>query len=158
MICDVCKKNEATYHKVTDINGVVKEEHLCSKCAFKKGINKLDLFNFRDFFGNLIDDFSLDKEKLFCKNCLTSYEDFINSGLVGCSDCYDSFRKQITDMLSDVQFGTKHTGKRIEGKHEQTKEEKLADLQEQLKKAVAEERFEDAIVIKKQITELKEGK
>jgi len=61
-------------------------------------------------------------------------------------------------MLSDVQFGTKHTGKKIEGKHEQTKEEKLADLQEQLKKAVAEERFEDAIVIKKQITELKEGK
>ena len=33
MLCDRCKKNEATFHKVISINGDGYETHLCSDCA-----------------------------------------------------------------------------------------------------------------------------
>ena len=35
MLCDKCKKNNASYFSRTTINGVTHEEHLCLDCAKK---------------------------------------------------------------------------------------------------------------------------
>ena len=39
MLCDRCKKNEATSYFRSTVNGVTTEEHLCSACAAEKGFS-----------------------------------------------------------------------------------------------------------------------
>ena len=35
MLCDACKKNEATYHTIKQFNGIKTETHLCADCRRK---------------------------------------------------------------------------------------------------------------------------
>ncbi len=61
MKCEKCGKNEANYHFTSNINGVVTESHLCSRCAEKAGLDRAlfpkaeDMFEdmFSGFFGGM---------------------------------------------------------------------------------------------------------
>lgn len=37
MLCDNCKKNEATVHMTRVVNGKKSERHLCNACAKQQG-------------------------------------------------------------------------------------------------------------------------
>ena len=50
-------------------------------------------------------------ERKVCKYCKTSMEDFLNTGLLGCPECYDTFRAELKKYLKTIQKGTFHTGK-----------------------------------------------
>ncbi len=52
---------------------------------------------------------------LECSACGTTYEDFRRTGLVGCAECYNAFRKEITTMLGYIQHSARHVGKVPEG-------------------------------------------
>ena len=44
MLCDNCGKREANIRYTENINGKIKEMHLCEECSKKLGImNKMDL-------------------------------------------------------------------------------------------------------------------
>ena len=63
MKCEHCGKNEATFYYKSNINGVVKEVHLCGDCAAELGYTEhlrgafrpMHLFSdpFEPFFGSL---------------------------------------------------------------------------------------------------------
>ena len=44
MLCEKCKKNNATVKIVKNYNGIITEKHLCQVCAGN------DEFNFSEFF------------------------------------------------------------------------------------------------------------
>ena len=79
-------------------------------------------------------------------------------GIVGRAKCYDSFANQIEQLLGQVQNGVRHKGKLLDTKQQPSKAEKIEKLQQTLKVAVQEERYEDAAKIKKEIDSLKEEK
>ena len=128
-----------------------------------------------DFFNDyaessLLPSFSIDNVK--CKTCGMSYNDFIDTGMFGCSDCYDTFSGPIDSLLKNLHGTAKHIGrgaknvddllntksKKTSGKNktnaENSENSELEDLQKQLDKAIKEERYEDAAKIRDKIKEM----
>ncbi len=161
MKCTNCNKNEATVHSVKIINGVRTEEHLCPECAAKRR----DLFtSFRLNERFMSPAFRIAQT---CSRCGTSFGDFLNTGLFGCDDCYDVFSEMLDPVLtyvfSDGQESSRSIGPSPEDlekpanndennkKSVKTEEE---TLRSDLEKAIKEERFEDAAVIRDRIKAL----
>lgn len=154
MLCDKCKTNEATFHKTVVINGDSYETHLCSKCVDLTDWGDWQGFD-EDFIPDFFDPFSpfkfLDYNEKKCPTCHSTFRDFLRRGKLGCKDCYDTFELEIRDMLENMENPID-----LDLGIEDVKSTKLSILQDKLKKAVDEERYEDAGEIKKQIDKLKE--
>ncbi len=175
MLCQHCNQNEATTHIKKNINGHCEETHLCSKCAEELGVmeefkmpSMNDLFG-NSFLGNFLGAGVAAMNSLAgverCQTCGSSFNDIVNSGHIGCSDCYEKFADRLEPSVRKIHGKTKHIGKFIsyDEKEEQNKTEQKADtnhldtLKEQLKTAIKEQRFEDAAVLRDKIKELTEG-
>lgn len=171
MLCDSCKKNEANFHYTKIVNGMKKEYHLCQECARKfeeKGeLEEFDftspLLSFPNILSGLmnyvgIPDSSQRKDTLTCKNCGMSFDEFKRTGLLGCSNCYSDFQKELYSVIKRVQGNTKHTGK-VPGKSpkEASNERKVQSLKEQLLSAVTNEEYEKAAVIRDEIKKIEKG-
>ena len=157
MICDKCKKNNATTIYKQTINGNTTVMHLCSECAAKYGG-----FNFpANFFGT--DD--LFSQLLFpayvknspdtskrCPSCGKSFDEIISSGKVGCSNCYLTFENELSPSISKIHGNAEHSGKLPKGAGEKAqKAHKLDSLKKQLQQAIQNEEFEQAAKIRDQI-------
>lgn len=171
MLCQNCGKNEANFKYTQIINGVKKELTLCSECARKLGVDSIDIpINFTSFLGDFFNDYaessllpSFSTNDVKCKTCNMTYNDFINTGMFGCSDCYDVFSNPIDSLLKNLHGTSKHIGRGIknakvaqiekENKVEPIKNEK-DELQKQLDKAIKEERYEDAAKLRDKIKEI----
>jgi len=180
MLCDNCKEKNATVMYTEIINGEKKEMHLCEECSHKLGIDNISFnmpINFSSFFGGLLDDYSEEEfmpllktaKELKCDNCNLTYDEFINQGKFGCEECYNTFSNKIDSLLKRLHGDSKYVGRKAlnsgaknvvkdEEKVEKksSKETKLEKLQNDLKKAIAEERYEDAAKIRDQIKKNKE--
>lgn len=175
MKCQHCNKNEATTHIKKNINGVKEEMHLCSDCAKELGVmeefkmpSMSEMFG-DSFLGNFLGAGVAAMNSLAgvdrCSSCGSSFNDIVNSGRIGCADCYEKFDDKLEPSIRKIHGKTKHIGKFISysDDNKSNKEQKqqiseLDSLKEQLKSAVSEQRFEDAAVIRDKINELQEGK
>ena len=203
MLCDNCGKREANIRYTENINGKIKEMHLCEECSKKLGIMDKMNFNiptsFPSFFGSFLEDFGeLEAMPIFnelkeevCNSCNTSFEDIINTGSLGCPNCYDVFSDRLDPILKRLQGANRHVGRKAEqlnndnktlknidneenksevkNKNKENnekihttsendmKQEKMEKLQEQLKEAIKEERYEDAAKIRDEINLMKKN-
>ena len=126
MLCDNCGKREANIRYTENINGKIKEMHLCEECSKKLGImNKMDFnisTNFPSFFGSFLEDFeelnsmpiSNELKEKVCDSCNTSFEDIINTGKLGCPNCYDVFSDRLDPILKRLQGANRHVGRKAE--------------------------------------------
>lgn len=162
MLCTNCGKNNAQFHYKQIIGGSKTEQHLCTACAQALGY----LGKSESFFdiGSILNDFisvpkmnTASKVSPSCEACGTTYDEFRRSGLLGCDRCYDSFGNIIESSLSQIQPSTTHkgtlggeAGKKIERQNE------IAALKEDLKKAIIDERYEDAASLRDKIKEMEE--
>ena len=159
MLCDKCKKHEACYHSTLAINGEVKSTHLCESCAKEEGVFK-KRYSIFDEFKTLTNFLGFDDfEDKVCENCNWTLRQFKNTGLLGCSKCYNVFEDDILDIVKRIQPDTQNKFDKIEfnvesKKQELTKEQELDSLKQDLQKAIKEERYEDAGVINKKIKKL----
>ena len=150
--------------------------YLCEDCAKELGV--MDEFDFEpfsmdSFFGNLLGAGAAALNTLTgidrCTYCGTSFNDIVSSGRVGCAHCYDKFEKRLAPSIEKLHGRTKHIGKSVtyteEPESENTtettaentsapQENELDKLKADLKLAVQEQRFEDAIVIRDKINAL----
>jgi len=158
MLCDKCKKYEACYHSTLIVNGESKSTHLCEHCATKEGVFNKRYNSIFDEFRSLTNFLGFDDfEDKACPSCHWSLRQFKNSGLLGCSDCYNAFEDEIEDIVKRIQPYTENKLDNIEFKVETkdlTKEQKLITLKADLQKAIKEERYEDAGEINKEIKKL----
>lgn len=174
MLCQNCKENEATVRYTEIINGEKRELILCEKCSKNLGVNDLNFsmpIDFSSFFGGILEDYESEgimnlgaKEKeLKCNFCNMTYSEFVKNGKFGCSNCYNTFESKITPMLKTIHGDNNYLGRKIknvkqeepviENKKEVKQEAKrnlkdsrntLEELQDKLKLAIKEERYEDA--------------
>ena len=110
MICSNCGKNNASITYKQNINGKKITLNLCDNCAHEIGI-----FNsFDDIFSPMILDFEyVLPEEIKCKKCGYTLSKYRSTGLFGCDECYNTFKKEIDEILLKIQ-----------GKNRQIKEEK----------------------------------
>ena len=155
MLCDNCGKREANVKYSENINGRKKEMHLCEECSEKLGIGKMDFsmpIDFSSFFGGLLEDFEtndfmplFDEVKtLKCDNCGYNFEDIVNTGKLG-KIMDNNIEKKINDNNKEKNTNQKEISK-------------IDKLQEDLKQAIKEERYEDAAKIRDEIKELEDKK
>ena len=181
MLCENCGKREANVRYSENINGVKKEMHLCEECSRKLGIAqdmdfKIPALDFSNFFGSFLEDFNTpdfmpllnEVKQLKCDSCGSTFEDIIDTGRYGCPNCYDVFEDRMDPILKKLQGANRHVGRlgKISNNNlkfqdkESKKEEKeekanpVDKLQEDLKNAIKEERYEDAAKIRDEIKKL----
>ncbi|NOY77430.1 MAG: hypothetical protein GXO76_06120 [Calditrichaeota bacterium] len=147
--------------KITEvINGKEKELYLCEKCALSLGLQKT-VKQLPELFQSLMVDVFKEEAappvrhsvSLKCPHCGTTWDDFKRTGLLGCDRCYEAFRVQLERVLKQIHGNTHHMGSRPSGQKTPVVQN-LERLQEELKKAVAEEAFEKAARLRDQIREL----
>ena len=158
MKCDKCG-GVSVYHSTLIVNGVSQKTSLCRECAIKEGVFNQGTSLFDDMFSTFADMLGYEQiENVVCPVCKTSLREFKSSGKLGCPNCYDMFREEISNILKRIAPFETHKQDTIIAKQVKaeklSKEDKIKQLRDEMKLAVSEERYEDAAKIKKQITKL----
>ena len=160
MQCDVCAKKKATVHLTEIVDEQMSEMHLCEDCAREKSVQMEQQFGLADLLAGLADfgkqTKDAEKVKLQCPHCMLNYEDFRKFGRLGCSECYRSFREQLTARLKKIHGSNQHLGKSplIISITPIENTEGLTELREQLQQAIHDEDFEKAAMLRDKIREL----
>jgi protein arginine kinase activator len=159
MFCDVCKSKEATVFLTQIVEGKMQKVNLCEGCSKEKGVNDPTGFALADLLLGLGAAQEIEKNPvgLRCPACGFSQTDFKKTGRLGCSSCYDAFAEGLSGMLKNMHRGSFHTGKvpaRLAVARRRALE--LTELQASLEKAVLEEHFEDAAILRDKIRHLEE--
>ncbi|MBC2183151.1 excinuclease [Listeria sp. FSL L7-0233] len=168
MICQRCGENKAVIAlQQFNESGKVESLYLCEDCAATEALSsEKDLVKAMDTFSEVALDFLtlLQKEenaqkKVVCGNCQLSFEAFLQTNRVGCSECYSAFEEQLVPIIGRVQNGyTKHVGKvPAEVERAEGVQNEISRLQEKLGQLVKNEEFEEAAVVRDQIRALKAG-
>ena len=80
-----------------------------------------------------------------CPRCGETYAEFQKTGMLGCANCYQAFRKELTPLLIRTQGRSQHAGRRPPvSREEQERQNKMEELKKLMEAAVAEENFEEA--------------
>jgi protein arginine kinase activator len=79
-----------------------------------------------------------------CTRCGATFQDFRETGRLGCSDCYRTFEPALRDLLRRLHGSTHHLGERYAEREPaaDVAREQAAELREQLRLAVETENFE----------------
>ena len=164
MLCQICKKNQATIHMTQQKKERVVKIHVCRQCAEEKGFDYLEKSNFA--MGNLISGLFAshpegqrrERKTYACPNCGTSYDDFKEIARLGCSECYEFFKAQLLPVLRNLHVKTQHLGKFPASRGARADDiKRITLLQEELERAVREECYERAAEIRDEIRELEGG-
>lgn len=174
MLCEKCGKKEATFYYRENVNGVEKSWKLCADCAAqlqKSGeisggsafgedylTQMQKLFSGDDLFGSLL---SPQKERTTgktCSLCGSSFADLSRMGKVGCPRCYEAFANELIPSIRRIHGRTEHTGhtpRKFQAETE--KKQKIAALEQELKKAIAEENYEHAAELRDNLRALRDS-
>lgn len=189
MLCDNCGKKEANVKYSENINGVKREFNLCEECSKKLGIGEINFkmpIDFSSFFGDFMEDFATpefmplfsDIKTLKCNDCGYTFDDIVNTGRLGCANCYDVFEDRLDPIIRKIQNSNRHIGrigkildskiekrqekndnKKVENKEESSNKNnnELENLQLKLKEAIKDERYEEAAKIRDRIKEIEKN-
>ncbi|MBQ6163596.1 MAG: UvrB/UvrC motif-containing protein [Clostridia bacterium] len=163
MLCQNCKRNEASTHIRRIVNGTAAEYHLCPECADKLGyassLGGLGL-GLGELFGSFLGDIPISRlsnRVLRCEKCGCSFDDIVKSGKVGCADCYELYYDKLLPSLRKIHGQTVHVGKKPRGSEGETSRQsapaadKTAELKQKLADAITEQNFELAAVLRDEI-------
>lgn len=173
MKCQCCE-NEANVFYTQVIDGKSKKMNLCDTCAEDQGITTLEQFNIADvLMGDGVSESSSSnndteepisaqgqnqsssKAMTECKNCGFTLNDLRKIGRLGCSHCYGHFGSEVESMLKNMHRGTEHKGKMPVGMIAAMKEKRdLQKLQTALDRAISDENFEEAVILRDKLTAL----
>ena len=161
MLCDVCKESEATFHLTQVIEGKVQKIDLCEACAKAKGVTDATGFSLADLVVGLGASKEIERSGAAvasqCPECGFTQADFKKTGRLGCPVCWVTFEPGLAALLKTLHKGEAHVGK-IPSRAAKTVQivEKVETLESALKKAVAEERYEEAATLRDRIHTLHE--
>jgi protein arginine kinase activator len=159
MLCDVCRERDASVHLTQVVQGEVTQLHLCAKCAAERGIETTVMAPPQK---HILGDFlqavqqqtsSAQTEALQCAFCGMTMRDFRATGRLGCAHCYGTFERSLRELLRRVQGSAKHVGRRYEPPPPSVLEgtASVSELRERLRRAIENEEFELAAVLRDQI-------
>ncbi len=149
MLCEECGERQAEVLVTTVVGGESVTRHLCRECLKK--------YQAGDLQAVLAAVLALmtQKEKqpeITCPHCGMAFSEFEKSGMLGCAECYQAFRAQLTPLITKVQGRAQHAGRRPRlSAEEQERQQKIEALRTQMEAAVAVENFEEAARLRDEI-------
>lgn len=149
MLCEECGERQAEVLVTTVVGGESVTRHLCRECLKK--------YQAGDLQAVLAAVLALmtQKEKqpeITCPHCGMAFSEFEKSGMLGCAECYQAFRSQLTPLITKVQGRAQHAGRRPRlSEEEQERQQKIEALRTQMEAAVAVENFEEAARLRDEI-------
>lgn len=158
--CQKCQINLATVKVTQVINGERTDIALCQSCAESLGMDSNMIDNpaeIAQLIANAMRELNRNTEELpdiSCTVCETTFKEFTQSGLLGCSQCYNDFSEYLKPMIRRYHGVTAHKIKKSRRKHPGDSETRLAELQSRMKKALAAEDFETAAQIRDELKQL----
>ena len=156
MLCCICKERNATVH-YTKIDGdKVQKVDLCEECSKTKGVNDPVGFELADLLLGLGASKEIEQAsggaEIKCARCGFTQADFKKAGRLGCPDCYKTFGDALEGLLKTMHKGIRHVGKVPEASRQNRDlSDRLKLLQKRLSKAVEEEDFEEAAILRDEI-------
>ena len=148
MLCEECGKNQAEVLMTTVVNGKSATRHLCRECLKKVQAGDLQAVLAAiqsTMAGKALEETEAETPAIVCPRCGETYAEFKKTGMLGCADCYQAFRKELTPVITKVQGRTQHAGRRPPvSEEEQARQTRMEELRNLMEAAVAEENFEEA--------------
>lgn len=169
MLCQICRKKRSSGHFVQIAFGKKYVDlYVCEDCAKRLienagiDLNDAESFSFGDFLKMFFSSMELSSdEEQKCPVCGRSFLDFQKNSLLGCSNCYDIFKLKLEPIIINYQGSSKHIGKGSpykkkipilkKSKPKNNISSKIESLKEELKKAIDDERYEDAAALRDKI-------
>lgn len=164
MNCERCQARPAVVHITEIVNNKKRTLQLCEQCAREIQAESFGLIPQMGLHNFLASLFSNQVAAPFgqalsqgekCSNCGLSEAQFVQSGLLGCAECYKKFNERLDPVFRRIHGISKHTGKvpvRTGGKVRLSKE--IDRLKASLREVIAREEFEEAARIRDSIREL----
>lgn len=171
MLCERCKRNEASVSYREIINGKEKKYLLCGECARELeesgeisftapkffGDGELGMLNsmFGSLFAPARGERTLSETKK-CPLCGAAFSELVKEGKVGCAKCYDTFQTELERTVSGIHGQASHTGKspaKLRGKLDIKR--KIRALESELKEAIKDERYERAAELRDELNKLR---
>jgi protein arginine kinase activator len=161
LVCDNCGSTEAVVHLTQIVNNQMSTHRLCEKCAAEKGLEAAPEpvnFPLTDFLAQMGKDTmaGIDATGESCSFCGLTFQDFRETGRLGCPHCYETYGPHLQKLLRRVHGGTQHVGK-IYLPPDPTSSElerRLDGLRRKLTRAVDSEDFERAAELRDEIRSL----
>jgi protein arginine kinase activator len=157
MLCDVCKCNDATVFLTQILQGKMQKVNLCDACSKEKGVQDPTGFALADLLLGIgaAEEIEKGAPTQKCPVCGFTQADFKKTGRLGCSVCYATFAEGLGSLLKAMHKGIEHIGK-VPERAQRAVElgDRMRNLNESLKKAVAEENYETAASLRDQIKQL----
>jgi protein arginine kinase activator len=164
MNCQSCHKNFASVRYAEVVDGIVKNLHVCQEC-----LDKMQQTMNRGFEYSSPSPFQRQEQahsdvsdvrhcSETCVTCGTTLQHVIDTGFMGCSDCYTAFSIQTESILEGIHSGLLHRGKIP--RQNDMRAKVRADLQSKralLKSALGSENYEDAAALRDEIQALEAG-
>jgi len=161
MLCQKCKKKQASVHMTEIVGEEKKEVHLCDGCAQEQGLTLKGQVSLADFLAGLIKT-PVNQElallaKLECPVCGINYLEFQTKGRFGCARDYEIFEKLVQPLLDKLHGASEHIGKiPAAGAGTDGVQARLSTLRRELKAAIDEEKYEEAAQIRDEMRRLEE--
>jgi len=157
MLCEKCGKNTATVYEKYNINGGISESRLCRICAGKNNMEWLGSNLFNAFsFGQLSP--AHNAERKTCALCGAGFAQLVQSGKIGCGECYSAFKAELEPTVIKIHGRAKHTGKAPKNLESKISiKRKTEELNLKLKELIEAQNFEEAAIIRDEINSLNQG-
>jgi protein arginine kinase activator len=166
MLCQDCKKNESTVHLTQIVNNKKIVLNLCKACAEKRGFHspfENVPFPLAEFVTGMMDTGksgagnkklkALQSKK--CPSCGLTFEALGKTGRFGCGKCYTAFGSDMKDLLRKIHGSNEHRGKvpaAVSDAMKPLREDRR--LREELRRAIENEDFEAAAVLRDKIRDI----
>ena len=177
MLCEICKKNQATIHYTEVVNGMRTEHHVCSRCAATLNLSGYGGLLENDFpFVKLLTGLlasnegmtsssDLTMQHIRCPQCDMSFAEFARVGKFGCAGCYDVFGPLIEENIKKIHGDIVHKGKKYKKKQQgfsendinKKLEDEILNLTMKQREAVEFENYELAAKYRDEIKEHKKS-
>jgi len=154
MKCEICNEKTASFviYIIDKEDKLGKKFFLCEDCANKIPVSCFVLNQNQSSPMKKLPTYS-EKTRIYqdlsCSYCLTTYQDFLDSGFLGCSHCYETFYDLLRDSISKIQPELIHRGKiPLRLSHRKKIELSMNRMRISYQKCLEEENYEKAEHIK----------
>lgn len=162
MVCDNCGSGNALIHLTQIVNDEMKHLHLCESCAAEKGLEGPTIpenVPLTDFLAQMGKESGADPGPApsdACAFCDLTFEEFRESGRLGCPHCWTSFERHLRGLARRIHGSTQHVGKVYLSPDPSVseREKRLEGLRRKLRRAVELEEFERAAELRDEIRTL----
>lgn len=157
MQCEECHQNPATVLITVWSGNGTTVRHLCQACVEKMETSfaKGDMSTFLSSLLSLLSRTPSQEETLRCSVCGLTYEEFQNTGKLGCAKCYEAFSEHLKPLLLRVHGRSQHAGRVPAAQKELcTLEQSILALKDRMEQAVSVENFEEAATLRDEIRAL----